>query len=730
MHGGAALAYNARFLNDPWTFSLASEDSQTPPDETFGDEALDALLEEGVLKGFARMDVALAVAAVFIVLMWGFFTYFHVPNLPFLHEDFERIVENPAVHNLSTMSEGWNSRTIRPLTALSYALDWQLGNGTPGIFHFTSALIHALNAAMLFLLCRRLFVPERASDVVCLAPALLFLVHPSFSAPALYVSNQAILFGTLFALRATLFYVGTRTAAVDDPPYNLSLSLAMASFVFAWAAHTAVWALPILLIAADKAVFGRVRWRRLAPMALLAAVFLVVHITTRRAMDDAIPAFAGLWQHAGTFGDFVEKTVDLTLPVLEHPERDRSMVGFALWLAVFIAGLLTIRFRLGLALLWTSVFFISQGLLFTPMRTTDAYLAFAGSMLAVPLILGRVQAGTARAATGIAAAVVIVTLSATTFLHSFAWEDEEALLLETIEACPECDALYDRLSRVYVERGRRSMDALRQSMSPDDLEWHREAVRESYSAAIPLLEVVLERDPRNAVRWLQLGEAKAALGDGPAAVRAYENATAADPWSGEAAVRLAESLLAAAGGAPSHAERMRIVDLFIVAHQAGALGENQFAQFARVLTELGNFEAADEILRAGIDQTGSAALRRLQERNAQSLESLSRRQQRIASLTGRDRTYEQAELLHLRRKFLESSYTLEADLNEHGFDERMWLLLGRNKAEMNQLHRFIEEYRGRADVPPESWAALAQRFADDGNTQAAEAIVNAIPPQN
>lgn len=701
-------------------------------DESFGDEALDALLEEGVLKGFARMDLALTLAGAFIVLMWGFFTFFHAPNLPFLHQDFARIVENPPLHGVSTISEGWNARTIRPLTALSFAVCWQLGGGSPGMFHFANALLHVLSAAALYLLCRRIFPRDRVSEAVCLAPALVFLVHPAFSAPALYIGSHGVLLGTFFALCTALSYLGPSSATHDARTYDRYLTFAMVGFTLAWGAHAAVWALPLVLAALDLAVFRRVRWRRLAPVAFLAAAFLVVHITTRTAMGESVPGPAGVWHFAGSFGAFVGGFVRFGLPLPEHPLGNATVFGAILWSATLVIGVALSRIapKIGLALLWTAVLFVAQGLLFPTMLSSDLYLPFAGAVLLLPAAIVTVPAGVARTSAGMAIAAFVIVLSTTTFFHTFAWDDEESLLRETLNACPECDAVQASLTRAYLNRARSAAAAARDAQRPAERQRHLDAALDGYARAVDHLEAVLEREPQNAARWLDLGDAKRALGDREGMTEAYERARAADPWSGEASLRLAKAQLSAAGDAPAQAELARAVDLYMAALKGNALEEEDYARFAQLLTRIGNFEAADEVLRAGIDKTASATLRRLQEQNARSIESLRKREERIGSLSGRDKTYEEAYVLHLRRRFLQSSYVLEADLQENGFEERMWTLLAKNRAAMDQLDVFVEEFQGRGDIPAQAWTRLAREFEESGDTQAAETVLNAVPTRS
>ena len=88
--------------------------------------------------------------------------YNPVNRHPFINYDDDRYVtENPHVHAgvsweairwafASTEQANWH-----PLTWLSHALDYQLFRLNPAGHHFTSLLIHALNAALLFLLLAR-----------------------------------------------------------------------------------------------------------------------------------------------------------------------------------------------------------------------------------------------------------------------------------------------------------------------------------------------------------------------------------------------------------------------------------------------------------------------------------------------------------------------------------------------------------------------------------------------
>src|SRR5216683_596696 len=120
----------------------------------------------------------------------GLVTVFAVAVLLFLptirygwvQDDRGIIALNPAVHSLSAAVRAadkayWpppsQAGLYRPLTILSFAVDWQLSGGRPGWFHAVNTLLHA-TAALLVVLVLARWLPGAAAVVA----GLLFAVHP------------------------------------------------------------------------------------------------------------------------------------------------------------------------------------------------------------------------------------------------------------------------------------------------------------------------------------------------------------------------------------------------------------------------------------------------------------------------------------------------------------------------------------------------------------------------
>ena len=125
---------------------------------------------------------------------------------PVIHHDFinyddqQYLTENDIVKNGLTL-EGviWAFTNISagswyPLTWLSHMLDCQLFGLNPGGHHFTSLLIHSINALMLFYLFKRMtgaFLPS-------LLVAAIFAIHPLHVEPVAWASSRKDVLSTFF----------------------------------------------------------------------------------------------------------------------------------------------------------------------------------------------------------------------------------------------------------------------------------------------------------------------------------------------------------------------------------------------------------------------------------------------------------------------------------------------------------------------------------------------------
>jgi Flp pilus assembly protein TadD len=157
-------------------------------------------------------------------------------NAPVLDDGWV-IFENPLVRSLSNLPRilrepyGFGGPTTtggvyRPLTTLSYALNYAAGGRAVGGYHAVSLLLHVLCTLAVLSLARRVFAavaPSRARPAGLLA-ALLFAVHPVHVEAVAALTGRAELLAALGAL-ASLQLAATRAAGLWRLPAALGAVL-------------------------------------------------------------------------------------------------------------------------------------------------------------------------------------------------------------------------------------------------------------------------------------------------------------------------------------------------------------------------------------------------------------------------------------------------------------------------------------------------------------------------
>ena len=183
------------------------------------------------------MRAALAVAAAALIA--------YLPSLGgvFHFDDYNVIVHYPTVHSWQALFERAGGG-VRPLLKASYTLNWTLGGG----FSFLNIAVHALNAALLFLIGKQLFADRRAA----LIAALLFALHPAATEAVTYISGRS---SSLMAA----FYLGAMLAYLRGAHWSFSAIL----FVLAVATRETAVTLPAALLLCELCRSERPAWREI-----------------------------------------------------------------------------------------------------------------------------------------------------------------------------------------------------------------------------------------------------------------------------------------------------------------------------------------------------------------------------------------------------------------------------------------------------------------------------------
>ena len=187
------------------------------------------------LRGGSKSALMVVVLAVYANALLG----------PFQFDDYNVIVDNPAVHSLSAW---WQSMPgIRPMLKLSYAANWISGAGAAG-FHALNIGVHLVNVLLVFAIARRLLPGLGAAGdsavPIALAGAAIFALHPAQTEAVTYVSGRSVSLMAAFELAALLTWLEARARARKLCWRGASVLF----FVLALAVKENAWSLPFALL--------------------------------------------------------------------------------------------------------------------------------------------------------------------------------------------------------------------------------------------------------------------------------------------------------------------------------------------------------------------------------------------------------------------------------------------------------------------------------------------------
>ena len=155
----------------------------------------------------------------------------YLPSLGnrFALDDTGDIVENETVHGLTNTGEILTSpyrgrvpperSPYRPLTSLTYALNWSMGSGSPLPFHAFNVALHAANTALVTILLTTL----GATPPLALLGGAIFAVHPVHVEAVANSVGRGDALMALFVLLGALAYLA-RFRSEWRPPRRASSS--------------------------------------------------------------------------------------------------------------------------------------------------------------------------------------------------------------------------------------------------------------------------------------------------------------------------------------------------------------------------------------------------------------------------------------------------------------------------------------------------------------------------
>lgn len=420
----------------------------------------------------------------------------------------------------------WGWRQTRPLTYLSFWLNYQTGGQDPLGYHALNLLLH-LGAVLLAYECLRRILPERAA----LVAAALFAVHPLQAEAVDYVWGRSIVLAALLSLAALLCWITGRPWA------------AVAYFAAALLAKEECAAFPLVLAMLPARPRGRSHIAVMLGLSVAAGARVIYAAAVTPGAPAGLHAGISPWKYLLAQGPVILRYLRLLIvPYGFTVDADIHVpavgLGVLAWAGIAALAVFLWRYRRHPGAMWLLaglILLIPSSSVF-PAADLSAdrrmYLPFLGFAAAAGWLLTRVR-------TAALAVVVAVGLAGVSMGRTHVWMTEERLWREAVRRAPEKVRPKIQLARAVPAAEALELLAGARRLAPYDpavaAETGKILLSEGQAAAaLEEFGRALALDPLDARNFNNRGVALDALGQTEAARQDFERALRIDAGLTEA----------------------------------------------------------------------------------------------------------------------------------------------------------------------------------------------------
>jgi hypothetical protein len=323
------------------------------------------------------------VVHILIIVILGILIYSNTFNVPFVFDDINSIVNDPAIRDVRRMIDPQNMYGNRYVGFLTLALNYDMHGLNVAGYHIFNLFIHLLNALFVYgLLILTFRTPYVAAclhkDVlnnsdfyrwIPLFTALLFVSHPVQTQAVTYTVQRFASLATLFYLVSLVLYIKARGSDSSKRSRYAFYAASIISAVLAMRTKEISFTLPVMVLLYEFMFFhGDIRKRILFLLLVLLTMFIIplsIIVTwggsTGSIGIDALTSIAGSenfsrWDYLNTqFRVIVTYIRLLFLPIHQNLDYDYPIYGTFLTPPVFVSFLfLLVVFGCGIYLLYRS----------------------------------------------------------------------------------------------------------------------------------------------------------------------------------------------------------------------------------------------------------------------------------------------------------------------------------------------------------------------------------------
>ncbi|MBL7682360.1 MAG: tetratricopeptide repeat protein [Flavipsychrobacter sp.] len=407
------------------------------------------------------LQIAILMAAII-------FTYINVFGAGFISwDDADYVANNTDIQSFANISKWFSSFYIgnyHPLTMVSYAIDYLIGNTAPAQYHITNIILHSANALMLYAFVNKI----QGNRWVAFFVALLFAIHPVQTESVSWVAERKNVLSGFFSIMTMWLY----TRYLGEEKKTTLLLVVLAAVAAMLSKATAV-ALPVSLLAIDiwlhRPLNQKKVWVEKLPLLLIALTVGIIAIKAQASGEflNHHPEH-GFLQTIGYAGyAYVQYIIQLIVPVKPSVLYPYPELGVIQWiytlLAIGIAALAVQAYRKqwfvlcgGIVFYSVNIALVLQFIQFGDVLRADRYMYLACIGIWIPLVqyafdwLGLKLKETTPL---IVLSVLSVVFAVMTYQRNDIWQSEKQFWQAITETFPNSAVAQSSLGGVYMKEG-------------------------------------------------------------------------------------------------------------------------------------------------------------------------------------------------------------------------------------------------------------------------------------
>jgi tetratricopeptide (TPR) repeat protein len=490
----------------------------------------------------------------------------------FVSDDEYFIVKNVAIRSLSNIPSFFvnpsaaafselSQDVYRPITTLSYAVDYFLWNLSSFEYHLINVIFHSFNAILVFLF---LFVAFGDLFLAFMA-AMLFACHPAQTESVAWISGRSSVLFLFFYLASLLLYVISFKKEKTLSSRTL-LALSLGAYALSLFSKEMAISLPLILIAYDihfnnDEPFRKRFYSRYAPYVIITLLFILARSSVLQRISQcgwwgASPYHTFLTMVPVLVGYIKVMLAPVNLCAFYVPDiytsiaHTKVLYSLVILLAILIAIVLSFRRVRGASFaMWWFFITLLPVMNIIPLRALMAerflYLPSIGFCMLAGIVIERIgllgfkeKNRSARIAAAALAAVLIVSYSVRTIVRNEDWKNSFALSRAILKITPLNPWALASLGEAYTSRQRNeeAVKPLLKSIAlsgsyflPRNILGFAYVEMGRYDDAVGVLTDALRINPDNLEALNSLGVAYASLKRYDEALKQFDHSAKIDP---------------------------------------------------------------------------------------------------------------------------------------------------------------------------------------------------------